>query len=380
MKKILLIFLILNISIKSVLGQCGEGFIELKQQGKWDWVQTYSKLSNEYKSKKELKSFFYDEKNKPKNCISFKDLQSLNTQIQKVFANTKSDKAVNEFKVAIKVAAEANNPDNKTGTTVKPEVSKATTSTTKSEPTPKTETDSNALIDSLKEKINMLEGEKTSLQNDNQLLKSGQNRWTWLLLGLLVLSMGLIGWLIWDSRNKMREKEDEFRNLMKSQSENYDRKIKEIEARSQAVKNPSRDAIPETEPKIITDKVPEHPKPNVPELPKPQEKLKQFYLSSPALSADGKGIFDGSEMYNANSINALYVFNLLNDTSAEFKFFNIPTTVKDAIILPDRYLLPACEYSGVNSNATKIITTKAGKAVKDGNNWKITQKAEIRFE
>ena len=380
MKKTLLILLILNISIKSVLGQCGEGFIELKQQGKRDWVQTYSKLSNDYKSKKEsistLKSFFYDEKNKSKNCISFEDLQLLNTQIQKVFAKSKPDKAVTDFIGAIKVLAEKNEPNGETSKSANN--GKTTAKTDTSQPK---RLDSNTTTNSSNDDITRLANENATLKNDNELLKSGQNLWRGLFLGLLALSILVIVGLIRESRKKMREKDERHKQAMKSQSDNHKTIIEGIEVRNRESKNTHREEKTVAEPpKTIAEKIPEPPKVSVPEHPKPQEKLKQFYLSSPALSADGKGIFDGSETYNATSINALYVFNLLNDTSAEFKFFNIPTTVKDAIILPDRYLLPACEYSGVNSNATKIITTKAGKAVKDGNNWKITQKAEIRFE
>jgi hypothetical protein len=389
MKKILLILLILNISLKSVLGQCGEGIL-LKKDSR-DWVKTYDNLSKKYKSKPEpaissLKAFFYDGE-KRRDCISLVNLQLLNKKMLEVFAKTKSDEEINKFKVAITSIANANVPGSKTENVVKPVVAgKTTATTTKSDTAPKVETDSNASISSLKEKQEALEGEKTSLQNDIERLKSGQNLWRGLFLGLLALSILVVGWLVWYYFPKQLKANDESsHSFRQEQKVFYEGKIKELAGKikesESGSKNTFREPKPFAEtPKTIVEKAIEPAKAIVPEPPKPQEKLKQFYLSSPALSADGKGVFDGSETYNANSINSLYVFNLLNDNSAEFKFFNIPTTVQDAIRLPDRYLLYACEYSGVNSNATKIITTKAGKAVKEGNNWKITQKAEIRFE
>jgi hypothetical protein len=386
MKKVLLILLIFAISFQSVLADCGQGFIELKKQGQRDWVKNYDDLFKRYISNNalkvsSLKVFFYDTvgKDKPKTCISIKDLHGLNANIQKVFSSI-NENPVKDFKAAIK-AVTNENPLGQTKTA--PTVTPATQETD-----PKIGANSNDSIKILTQQITTLEKEKKDLESDQELLQSSNSLWKWFFVILLLLSVASITWLIQDFRNRLKEKEKSHSSFKQEQMPFYENQIKELKETIKELKEATKSnelyqKNTSEPPKSVAEKIPDTPKPiteKVSDSPKPQEKLKQFYLSSPISSADGKSIFDGSEMYNANSNNSLYVFNLLNDNKAEFKFFSTPNTVQDAIKLPDRFLLNACEYSSVNSSATKIITTKVGIAIKEGNNWKITQKAEIRFE
>jgi hypothetical protein len=236
-----------------------------------------------------------------------------------------------------------------------------------------------AKIDSLNSDINILNVENAKLLADKELYKMG-------CLLMLALLGGLIGIGIWMNRNASEGLKREIKSLqimIEEQREHYTKTIKELEAKSREGKSTFREAVSTVEiEKDVIIPIEEPKKIIVPEPPKTPENTRQFYLSTPAISSDGQGFFDGSEVYNsATALSSLYEFVLDNDKrSADFKFLNTPNNVHDSLKFPDRYIQPACEYSGLNSKATKIITTKAGRALKDGNNWKIIKKAEIRFE
>jgi hypothetical protein len=402
MKKILLAFLVLLIVNKFVSGQCNGG-IELKNRDR-NWVKTYNDLEIKYKSKTEkvssLKHFFYDEKG-AKTCISLADLKLLNIKVQEVFKATKLDKAVIDFKGGISTIAASNPPTSKPNTEVKMPA-KSTTVTKKNLESEILNKQKNAQIDSLESVITQLKSNIENASSDKKNLDEKKTSWGIFNIILVILSIigfGLSAWMYWlYYPNKIRKKTESHKSVLESQSEHF--KMKEYEWKSRAgewerekkalddkikdLENKKKD-IKTTSENEKTDKEQQQDKEHQTESrnsenPKPQVSAKQFYLSTPVLSSDGKGVFDGSEVYNGTSINSLYHFELINNTSADFKFLNTPNTVKDALTLPETYLQPACEYEWLNLKATKIVTAKPGRAVKEGNTWKVIRKAEIRFE
>jgi hypothetical protein len=402
MKKILLIFLVLLIANKFVSGQCNGG-IALKKDNR-DWVKTYNDLEIKYKSKSEkvssLKHFFYDEKG-AKTCISLADLKLLSIKVQEVFKTTKSDKTVTDFKGGISSIAASNPPTSKPNTEVK-KPAEGTTVPKKNLESEILNKQTNTQIDSLKSVITQLNNDIENASSDKKILDEKKTSWGILNIILVILSIigfGLSAWMYWVYYpNKIRKKSESHKSVLESQSEHFkmkehewksragewerekkalDDKIKDLENKKKDVKTTSGNEKTDNEQK--QDKEHQTESRNS-ESPKPQVSAKQFYLSTPILSPDGKGVFDGSEIYSITSISSLYHFVLVNDKTASFTFLNTPNTVKDALTLPERYLQPACEYTGLNSKATKIITTKDGQAIKEGNTWKVIRKAEIRFE
>ena len=377
---------------KSASGQC-QGGIALKK-GSRDWVKNYNDLVKKYGNKTEkvssLKPFFYDNKG-AKSCISLVDLKLLNIKVQEVFKNTKSDNAVTDFKGGISSIAASNPPT----TEPKTQVNKAATNPVLQNK------DSNlegAEIDSLKNIIKKLEENNEQLLNENlEKTTSKDNKSFWRNISILLTILSIIGWGLFAFLRlkiypkKIKEKEKLHEILPSSQSEHLKtekeewenekaslkEKIRELE--KDKLKGKGTDGNDDGGNSQGEDKASQTGDQTVGK-PKEVESPKQFYLSTPAVSPDGKGVFDGSETYSATSMSSLYHFVLINDKCADFTFLNTPSTVKDALTLPERYLQPACEYTGLNSKATKITTKKPGRATKEGNNWKITQKAEIRFE
>lgn len=402
MKKILLIFLVLLIANKFVSGQCNGG-IALKKDNR-DWVKTYNDLEIKYKSKSEkvssLKHFFYDEKG-AKTCISLADLKLLSIKVQEVFKTTKSDKIVTDFKGGIRSIAASNPPTSKTDTEdEKP--AKSPTINKKNLESESLNKQINAQIDSLESVITQLKNDIENASSDKKNLDEKKTSWGILNIILVMLSIigfGLSAWMYWVySPDKVRKKSESHKSVLESQRKHFtmkedewknragewEREKKALDDKIKDLENKKKDlkTTPENE-KINKEQKQdkEHQTGNSnSESHKPQISPKQFYLSTPVLSPDGKGVFDGSEIYSVTSISSLYHFVLVNDKSANFTFLNTPNTVKDALTLPERYLQPACEYTGLNSKATKIITTKDGQAIKEGNTWKVIRKAEIRFE
>ena len=108
---------------------------------------------------------------------------------------------------------------------------------------------------------------------------------------------------------------------------------------------------------------------------------KQFYLSIPTPTDDGLGIFRDMRQIQANPTSSFYRFELERDeTKAKFWFLDNPNTIQSAIIYPETYINPVCDYEGFNSNAKSIVTKIPGIAVKVGDTWKVLTKAKIRFE
>ncbi|MFK7946045.1 MAG: hypothetical protein AB8G11_00530 [Saprospiraceae bacterium] len=77
---------------------------------------------------------------------------------------------------------------------------------------------------------------------------------------------------------------------------------------------------------------------------------------------------------------SLYKFFISKDkNTAEFEFFNHPTTFRAALDDPNR-MMPVCKPINIfNPDARRIDTIKKGKAKKEGNKWKVTDKAQVKY-
>ena len=367
MKKLLLSALMLGFSISLSFGQCQ---IYLKKQGEYDWVRNYNDLVKIYSSKKEaitsLQNYFY-QNGKPKTCISFDSLKLLQNDLEKVFATTqKPDKIVGELKVAIKTIIDKNPngiiPEKKVDSAEKVAVSVQIT------PSDDSETAQSA------EKIAKLEKDK--------------NLWFYLTITSLLGLIGLLVLYFFDRKKFAEQLALKDRIFLESQENNFDSERNDVETWREKYKNLQKEKDnlekeyhdfkgnlrkPDAEKSVeripVSDKI------------ATQEPLKQFYLSIPTPTDDGLGIFRDMRQHQANPTSSFYRFELERDESkAKFWFLDNPNTIQSAVIYPETYINPVCDYEGFNSNAKRIITKEPGSAIKEGDVWKVRTKAKIRFE
>lgn len=120
------------------------------------------------------------------------------------------------------------------------------------------------------------------------------------------------------------------------------------------------------------------------ELAAPKDTYKptgeQFYISIPTGTSDGFGTFVDIRS-KIDSVSSFYKFELQNDgNTAKFSIIDNPNTRNAAYINPETYFDAATTYSSKSTSSTNNIKTiTPGIAVKEGNKWRITQKAKIEF-
>ena len=378
MKKTLLMLLVLFITNEAVFGQCQEG-IELKKDSR-DWVKTYDKLAQKYKSKDEkissLKSFFYAN-DKAKKCISLKDLQLLNSKIQEISKATKSDKTVTDFIGAISSIAK-NNPPSTQLAVIEKAKKESPTTLKKDSVNEILDRQNVAEIGSLGSEIENLEKENVDLTSDKKFYKTG-------CLLILILLIGLTSILLLMNRNLSKELKGEIqslKNTIEEQREHYTKTIKELEAKNRENKTTFKESVSTVEvKKDVTAPVEEIRKTTITESPKVSQTIKQFYLSNPTPSDGGLGIFRDIRQNQESPTNSFYRFVLEHDeTKAKFWFLNNQNTIQSAIYYPETYIIPACEYSGLNAKVIKVTVKTPGMAKKVGDNWQVQTKAEVVFE
>lgn len=369
MKKLLLSTLLLSFFITSSFGQCE---VYLKKQGEkpYDWIDKYDRLEKIYSKKKEqitlLKGYFY-QNNIPKTCISFDSLKLLQNDLNKIFSATPNpDKLVNELKVAIIGIIKAN-PNGIIA-------EKKSDSAINTAIPPIETTQNNSEIDNI-DKITKLEKDK--------------NLWFWISI---VSFLGLISLLIlyiFDRKRLVEQiaiKDDIFNKSQKESFDSEDTAIKtwrnkyanlqkekeSLEKEFSDFKN-SLSTINKEKEVVIHQ--------NVAKIATQEVTPKQFYLSIPTPTDDGLGIFRDMRQTQASPTSSYYRFELERDeTKAKFWFLDNPNTIQSAVIYPETYINPVCDYEGFNSNAKKIVTKQPGIAIKEGDIWKVCIKAKIRFE
>lgn len=113
--------------------------------------------------------------------------------------------------------------------------------------------------------------------------------------------------------------------------------------------------------------------------PAPNEATPQiFFMPAPSEN----GVFkDASKIESFNPSVVMYKFNLIRKDEARFSFNADEVLRRDAINSPYRYLEPVCEIENpYHQNPRGVKTITEGKAVREGESWKITQKARIKYE
>ncbi|WP_046757943.1 hypothetical protein [Kordia jejudonensis] len=104
---------------------------------------------------------------------------------------------------------------------------------------------------------------------------------------------------------------------------------------------------------------------------------KIVYASKP----DIDGFFKEDSMSKTDRKGKYYKFIIEDETNAFFEFLNFEDNVLMATDSPEKFIEPACEsVDELDQRAKKIITSVQGEAVKYGDKWKITKKAEISYE
>lgn len=92
------------------------------------------------------------------------------------------------------------------------------------------------------------------------------------------------------------------------------------------------------------------------------------------------GTFKVSELKQEPGWDALYSLRLVASDSATVSMLNNPDRFQAALQSPQQYLSPACEYEiRPPSAATRINVLKPGRAILEGQRWKVHEKMKIEF-
>jgi hypothetical protein len=105
-----------------------------------------------------------------------------------------------------------------------------------------------------------------------------------------------------------------------------------------------------------------------------------FFMGIP----DENGFFDAREVSEVfKRPNSVYEFSILSKdgNKAEFNIYEDIANMIGALNDADKYIKPVCRTNSIlHKHATKIITEKKGIAVREGNRWRVTEKALIRYK
>jgi len=109
-----------------------------------------------------------------------------------------------------------------------------------------------------------------------------------------------------------------------------------------------------------------------------QKEIQNFVYAKTPIDEKTFNAFDVSEEKEGK----FYKFIITNNKNqAKFEFFNTENSAKRAVNSPDNFLYLVCdEIEPLNQNAKKIITKKAGIAIKQDGKWIVTEKAKITYE
>ena len=110
-----------------------------------------------------------------------------------------------------------------------------------------------------------------------------------------------------------------------------------------------------------------------PEIPKKRTK---FYSVEPR---DGISFNEAGFTDDFIATESVYFIELQNDHLAHFNLVNDMDTMGRAIKYKKELIDMACESNSTSIGSKSIVTEKPGVALKDGNKWKIQQKAKIKF-
>ena len=108
---------------------------------------------------------------------------------------------------------------------------------------------------------------------------------------------------------------------------------------------------------------------------KPPVLKNDYYFNKPF-----EDYFDNTYISDSPT-NTIYKFFKVNQNNAEFEIHTLSTSISDIITNRQTSIIPACdEKNSPPLNVSTIITVTKGQAKLDGNKWKITKKALIKYE
>lgn len=141
------------------------------------------------------------------------------------------------------------------------------------------------------------------------------------------------------------------------------------------------DAAPEIVSEVVTEIAPETTlSDEIPDLTNVKFRVRpeHFYMPVP----DEEGTFK-SNAWKANfdSIESVYSFEMIGASEAKFVFHDDANAVIKALNDQKKYLFPVCKpLNEYDEGVSKIITQVPGIVFKDGDLWKLKEKALIYFE
>jgi hypothetical protein len=111
--------------------------------------------------------------------------------------------------------------------------------------------------------------------------------------------------------------------------------------------------------------------------PPPPPVLREFFMRIPTREGQFNDLRK-SDIFRATE--SVYRFVLNNNNTAKFSIIQDDETMLRAIQGFNVYLEPACEPQGnLDANATRIQTIREGIATKEGDIWRVSQKAIVTF-
>jgi|GEM_PF-4761789 len=376
-----------------------------RKGGKRDWAKDFDKLEKKYADEREgikqLRHFFYD-LNGAKECITLIDLQILSKEVQTVFKGVSGPAAIS-FRDVITNVAKRNLPPklDESGSKKVNQTEHRADSMSLQENGPE-ETQANGAGTNNKDSSAGKKDEELSDKTD----KTDQTgiEWSWMstALGILSLTFGGLALLLnsriqQQRRYYMNDLKDRERSVRDDLERQFDKVSKEkfdrLTAKNKELEQTNAELLREIEKleqgtsmvaasaSSTTPAESFNPSPlPVPPMPEPPI-AKAFFLSTPTPTADGLCTFLDHRKAQFDPTSSLYRFELINnnENQAQFRFESTSGTVSGALSYPDTYLQPACEYAGIDSKAAQIDTIQPGKATRQGNVWKVTEKARIKF-
>lgn len=162
-----------------------------------------------------------------------------------------------------------------------------------------------------------------------------------------------------DTRNNRSEKNSSFEKDINQKIEDVNLAIRKLQTENTSNK-----------PSIITQKK------NQNIQSKPKVEIRKIYAKAP----NEKGVFKSSDV-NENKDGKFYIFTLINNSEAQFEFFNTQNNAIQAVDSPEIFLFPVNDsVTALNQNAKRIITNKPGIAIKQDEKWIVKEKAQITYE
>ncbi|GAB4015157.1 hypothetical protein GCM10028808_39740 [Spirosoma migulaei] len=414
--KLYILTICLLLILTGTKAQCPRGSIELKK-GKRDWVKDYKNLKNKYKAKvAPLDAYFLDKKGMAKECIDYSSFTKLAKEAKQVLGPLKLS---NKGLLAQIEHINKINPNGFTQQKEKSNLSKPSASQSESAQTAIEEAtaDQDTIPSDGNEEEGFLgstqEEQLSQLNEEIKQLESNKQLWIWVSSLLAILFISACGLLVWFNIVKKRQNKSSHRkrSYAKESTPNTEQSVEELQTQliqrqeevttlknqnillkqklaerqpadnsqhALQLDNPSSEATATTTSDSQVGNVGNIPKVNTPASPPVPI---QFYLSTPTPTSDGMGTFSDKRQMQFDPIKSVYRFELIDSEGiqATFLFESSAGAVSGALDYPETYLQPACEYSRFDSRANRIITNKKGWAVKEGDKWRVTHKAQIRF-